>query len=213
VSAELPEIDRARFAAELGALCPEPLPEGAVRALHAHYEELRRWARRLALIGPGTAGEALIRHYGESFAALPWLPPVGGTLVDVGSGAGFPGLVLAALRPTLQVTLVEARERKWAFLRAAAARAGLRCSCLRATVGPSVPQGVPESIDVLTVRAVRLAPPTLAALRLRMHETSRLLLWAGEALPALPEGLREVAAVALAGSRTRTLHVVVPEAA
>ena len=41
-------------------------------------------------------------------------------LVDLGSGAGFPGLVLAAARPDLHVTLVETRERKWSFLLAAA---------------------------------------------------------------------------------------------
>jgi 16S rRNA G527 N7-methylase RsmG len=45
------------------------------------------------------------------------LPPSGGRLIDVGSGNGSPGLVLAVLRPDLRVTLLEPRTRRWAFLR------------------------------------------------------------------------------------------------
>ena len=52
------------------------------------------------------AGEVVERHYGESLAALP-LAPAEGRLVDLGSGAGFPGWVLAAARPGLEVTLVD----------------------------------------------------------------------------------------------------------
>src|SRR5438132_9440850 len=111
----LPALTVEAFAAELLAHQPEPLSEAVVSALFAHYEELRRWAPRLALVGPGTAREVVARHFGESLAAVPHLPAAAGRLVDVGSGAGFPGLVLAAARPSWTVTLVEARERKWAF--------------------------------------------------------------------------------------------------
>jgi 16S rRNA G527 N7-methylase RsmG len=56
---------------------------------------------------------------------LPIVPlPPPGTLLDIGSGAGSPGLVLALLRADLEVTLLEPRARRWAFLREAARAAG-----------------------------------------------------------------------------------------
>ena len=75
MAVDLPALAPERFAAEIARLSPEALPDGVLAALFAHYEELRRWSPRLALIGPGTAGEALTRHFGESLAALPLLRP------------------------------------------------------------------------------------------------------------------------------------------
>src|SRR5438270_1152392 len=125
----LPDISRARFAEEISLLSPVALDVGVIDALFAHYRELALWNRRTNLIGPGTAGEILARHYGESLAALPLLPPGSRRGLDLGSGAGFPGLVLAAAVPELEMTLVEARERKWAFLSAAVRKAALSCRC------------------------------------------------------------------------------------
>src|SRR5436305_10950639 len=112
----LPALPLAVFADAISRLSPEPLKERAIDALFAHYRELALWNRRTNLIGPGTAHEILARHYGESLAALPLLPAAARRGLDLGSGAGFPGLVLAAACPELKMTLVEARERKWAFL-------------------------------------------------------------------------------------------------
>src|SRR5436305_9882176 len=121
----LPPITRDDFAAAVRAGSPEPLDARAVDALYAHYQELSLWNQRLSLIGPGTAGEIVARHYGEALAALPLIPPDARSGLDIGSGAGFPGLVLAAARPGLGMTLVEARDRQWALLLAAAPRAAL----------------------------------------------------------------------------------------
>src|SRR6185503_13358226 len=107
----------------------------------------------------------------------------------LGSGAGFPGLVLAAARPQWEVTLVEAQERKWAFLQAAGRRAGLSCRYLNARVAALLPPGFSDAYEAVTVRALRLAPPVLAALAARLTPEGRLLLWMGAAEPALPEGL------------------------
>jgi len=207
----LPEIPLATFSAALSPMAPEPLAPAVYQRLFAHYEELRRWSPRLALIGPGTAGEVLARHFGESLAALPCLPTNGGApgrLVDIGSGAGFPGLVLAAARPDWDVTLVEPRERKWAFLQAAARHAGLSCRCLNARVATLLPPGLPDAYEAVTVRALRLPSPVLAALAGRLSPGGRVLLWAGAEDPPLSPGLRLIRAEPLAGSLARRLLVV-----
>ena len=205
---ELPDIPPAQFTAGISRLSPVPLEERTLAALHAHYEELRRWNRRLNLVGPGTAGELLERHYGESLAALPLVPPGARTGLDLGSGAGFPGLVLAAARPDLGMTLAEARERKWAFLLAAARKASLPCRCLNVRVRVPLPAGLPESIDVITSRALRLDAETWRALAERLREDGRVLLWAGEADPGLPPVLATRGAVHLAGSDKRRILVL-----
>ncbi len=204
----LPEIPAATFAREVLASSPEPLSAETLEALHAHYEELRRWSPRLSLIGPGTAGEVIARHFGESLAALPLLPPSPeGRLVDLGSGAGFPGLALAAARPRWSVTLVEAQERKWAFLQAAARRAGLACRCLNARVAALLPPGLPDAYEAVTVRALRLDPPLLQALAARLTPGGRFLLWTGTEDPPLPPELRVSHEQPLAGSLARRLLV------
>jgi len=203
VACELPDIPPERFAAEIASLSPEPLPPETIEALRSHYEELRRWNQRTSLVGPGTAGEILARHYGEALGALPLLPPAARSGLDLGSGAGFPGLVLAAARPGLAMTLVEARERKWAFLAAAARKASLPCRCLNVRVQIPLPAGLPESIDVITSRALRLDLGTWSALANRLTAAGRVLLWVGEHEPELPTALIRCGSVPLAGSDRR----------
>jgi 16S rRNA (guanine527-N7)-methyltransferase len=201
----LPEISRDEFAARLAPLSPEPLEERALEALYSHYQELARWNRRTSLIGPGTANEILARHYGESLAVLPLVPADSRRGLDLGSGAGFPGLILAAARPGLKMTLAEARERKWAFLSAAARKASLPCQCLNVRVQVPLPAGLPESLGVITSRALRLDRETWSALASRLEADGRVLLWAGERDPELPPELVPCASVPLAGSEKRRI--------
>ncbi|HVS04114.1 MAG TPA: RsmG family class I SAM-dependent methyltransferase [Thermoanaerobaculia bacterium] len=210
---ELAELRREEFAAALAGLSPEPLAPEALEALWAHYQELRRWSPRLALIGRGTAEEVLVRHYGESLAALPFVPVApraGGGLVDLGSGAGFPGFVLAAARPGWPVTLVEARQKKWAFLEAARRRAALSCRCLDARVGARLPAGLPERIEMVTVRALRLPAEAWRALLTRRTPGARLLLWSGRKPVSLPAELRITAERPLPGATDRRLLIAEP---
>jgi 16S rRNA (guanine527-N7)-methyltransferase len=201
----LPSVSRADFSAALAACSPEPLEARTVDAFYAHYQELSLWNQRLSLIGPGTAGEIMERHYGEALAALPLVPREARHGLDLGSGAGFPGLVLAAARPTLAMTLAEARERKWAFLAAAARRASLPCRCLNVRVGIPLPAGLPESLDVVTARALKLDREVLSALAARLGTDGRILLWVGEDDPDLPPELSPSGSIKLPGSRTRRI--------
>ncbi len=200
----LPDLPLRDFAARLHAVSPEALSEGACAALWAHYQELRKWNSRISLVGPGTAERVVERHYGEALAALPLLGRAA-SLLDVGSGAGFPGFVLAAVRPTLAVTLVEARERKWAFLQSAARRAELSCRCLSARVGAAFQVG---PVDLVAWRGVRLPAPTRAALA---SSAGRMLVWSGGDEPAPPAGWRSRRRVHLEGSALRRIVEWVPE--
>jgi 16S rRNA (guanine527-N7)-methyltransferase len=204
----LPPLDPTHFRRRLQFLSPETLPESALAALWVHYEELRTWNRSLALIGPGTAGEVLERHFGEALAALPLVPETpeaSGELLDVGSGAGFPGLVLAAARPLWRVTLVEARQRKWSFLLAVARKAALSVRCLDARVAAPLPAEIPEEIERLTLRAVRLPAPAAAALLERLGPTGRALHWAGSEDPAAAPGFEIGPSHPLPGSEQRRI--------
>lgn len=201
----LPPISRDALAQGLAPLSPEPLDGRALDALLAHYQELSVWNQRLSLIGPGTLSEVLERHYGESLAALPLVPRETRFGLDIGSGAGFPGLVLAAARPPLEMTLVEAREKKWAFLSASARKASLPCRCLNVRVSVPLPAGIPASLDLVTARALKLDPDVLGALAERLGPAGRVLLWLGEEDPELPATLAPGRSVKIPGSQRRRI--------
>jgi 16S rRNA (guanine(527)-N(7))-methyltransferase RsmG len=207
----LPALSLDEFRRQLAAGSPEALSESTVEALHRHYQELARWNRSLSLVGPGTVGEVVARHYGEALAALPLIPARARAAVDLGSGAGFPGLVLAAARPDLEMTLIEAREKKWSFLLAASRRAELPCRCLNVRVALPLPAGVPEELDLVTVRALRLEPPVFAALAGRLSASGRVLMWVGDDEPQLPAGLRKAGEIRLAGSDRRRVLSLLPD--
>ncbi len=186
-------------------LCAAPACSAAASdTLYTHYSELRRWNRRLSLVGPGTGGEVVERHYGESLAALPLIRPTDRSLLDVGSGAGFPGLVLAVVLPHVGVTLVEPRERKWAFLCTAVRRCGLSSRCLNVRVGQPLSKELPREIDVVTCRAVSPSPGLLETL-CEGFPGARFLFWCGARLPELPGTCRVEGETALAGSSRRRI--------
>ena len=113
--------------------------------------------------------------------------------------------MLAAARPRLEVWLAESRQRKWAFLRAAAARAALPCHCLDARVSASLPADVPEELDFVTLRAVNLPPATMRVLLDRLGPAGRMLWWRGAEAADLPPGWAESRRVRLPGSDRRLL--------
>jgi 16S rRNA (guanine527-N7)-methyltransferase len=87
--------------------------------LGAYAELLRRWSGRINLVSRNTLGDLWRRHFLDSAQLLPFIPNKTRRLVDLGSGAGFPGLVLAILGVP-GVELVESDARKCVFLREAA---------------------------------------------------------------------------------------------
>lgn len=90
-----------------------------VDALERHYELLVRWNRTLNLTSIDSEERIVERHYCESLFLASHLEPKPLSIVDVGSGAGFPGIPVAVFRPDCAVTLIESHQRKAVFLREA----------------------------------------------------------------------------------------------
>ena len=99
-------------------LLPE-LSAPQVGQLYNHYELLLRWNQRMNLTTVKAGTETVIRHYCESLFFAAHLPAGKDmiSVLDLGSGAGFPGIPMAILKPEWHVTLVESSQRKTVFLR------------------------------------------------------------------------------------------------
>jgi len=94
------------------------LSQSQIAQLYSHYELLIRWNQRMNLTTVKPGPEMVIRHYCESLFFAAHLPAAQETSVlDVGSGAGFPGIPMAVLKPAWRVTLIESNQRKAVFLR------------------------------------------------------------------------------------------------
>jgi 16S rRNA (guanine527-N7)-methyltransferase len=151
-------------------LPPLPPPDAATAArLDAFTDLLLRWTLRINLIAERDATAIRNRHIADSLQLAPLLPPGEGPVGDLGSGGGFPGLVLAmtARRP---FHLVESDRRKAAFLTEAAARLGL------------------DHVRVHTMRIEAVELPPLAALTARALAPLDDLLGHAERLLA-PDGI------------------------
>jgi 16S rRNA (guanine527-N7)-methyltransferase len=113
----------------------------------AYAELLGRWQQRINLVAASTLDDVWRRHFLDSAQLLPLLPAGTRRLIDLGSGAGFPGLVLAILGVP-EVELIESDARKCAFLREAARVAAAPVAIRNARI-ESVPAHV---ADVVTAR-------------------------------------------------------------
>jgi 16S rRNA (guanine527-N7)-methyltransferase len=102
------------------------LPEGAAARLMAYCDLLLKWNRTYNLTALKTPGEIITHHLLDALSILPWLdrclPQASPApeILDVGSGAGLPGIPLALARPHLRVTLIDAIQKKTAFQQQAA---------------------------------------------------------------------------------------------
>ena len=90
-----------------------------VERLLVYLAELMKWSRRVNLIARDTPETQVVEtHFLDSLTLLPFLDGAGEVhLLDVGSGAGFPGLALACVRPDARFTLCEPRQKRVSFLR------------------------------------------------------------------------------------------------
>lgn len=132
-----------------------PVSRETLDRLEAYLDLLRRWQQTTNLVGGSTLADPWRRHVLDSLQlALVW-PAGARRLVDLGSGAGLPGLVLAIAGVAGETHLVESNNRKAAFLREAAAVAG----ATSVTVHPCRIEALPPlRPDVVTARALSPLP-------------------------------------------------------
>lgn len=84
--------------------------------LRRYHDLLNEWQGMMNLVSKNSLPHAWERHFEDSLQLLPLLPPGPAVLADIGSGAGFPGMVLAIARPDIKVHMVESIGKKCRFL-------------------------------------------------------------------------------------------------
>jgi 16S rRNA (guanine527-N7)-methyltransferase len=151
-------VDAARLkriaegAAQMGlSLGPEQL-----KLLGRHVDLLLKWNKSINLTAITDPDEVVEKHVLDSLAVVPVLPS--GSLLDAGSGGGFPGIPVAIAKPELEVTLVDSVQKKVAFLKSALAE--LRLPKVRAYAARL--EGNPSREDLPRVHAAvsrAFAPP------------------------------------------------------
>jgi 16S rRNA (guanine527-N7)-methyltransferase len=109
-------------AAEVGA----PLEEEQAEKLLLYLEKIREWNEVMNLTSTSEPRELILKHLVDSLSCVPFLPLTSGVhLIDVGSGAGFPGLVLKIYRPDVRLSLLESSRKRCSFLEYLVARLNL----------------------------------------------------------------------------------------
>lgn len=167
---------------ELGA------PDSALSLLLAHVEAVRTDAVRLGLVAPGDLDQLIPRHLADSLLfALVRAPKPGEKWIDVGSGAGFPGLPLACCYPGTSFVLAEPLRRRAGFLDVQVATLGLT----NVTVDPRRAEELPRTFDVAVSRAVASPPRALAQLTKVVRAGGLAIVAAGTGAPS-PMGSREI---------------------
>ena len=154
------------------------LVPGLADSIRKYIHLLLLWNQKINLTTIREPIEIVERHFGESIFAIHAVPIQRGRLADVGSGAGFPGMVLKVACPALQVTLVEANARKATFLQELKRQLNLNgIEIIREryeNVGDQILQ-----TDFLTARALGSFSIFLRWARNPLCPTGKLLLWVG----------------------------------
>jgi len=166
---------------------------------------LLRWNARINLTAIRDQEGILSRHFVESIVCARALPAGISTLLDFGSGAGFPGIPIAFCRPEIAITLAESQGKKAAFLREA-----VRVLEVPATVHSGRADSLAARFDCVAMRAVDRMPEAVQAARRLLNPSGWLALmttqdeW-GRLRAAMGDGLSWDQPRALPGSRERIL--------
>ena len=142
--------------------CSIPVSIREAEQIAVYHRLLLDWNTRMDLTAVTEDSEMLDRHYVDSLMALtqPGLLPVSGRVIDVGTGAGFPGMPLAICCPDLRFTLLDSQQKRLNFLSAVIAELGLQNVTLvhaRAEDGARNPE-LRASFDAAVARAVAPLP-------------------------------------------------------
>jgi 16S rRNA (guanine527-N7)-methyltransferase len=157
----VPDLQESEIRDLLAPYLPAPPPH-LISQLNSYLDLLLRWNAQMNLTAIREPREIVRRHFGESLLAAQHLgDPLPGTLLDLGSGAGFPGIPIALYRPSIAVTLAESQNKKATFLREVIRTLGLPNVEVWAGRAESLPIG--KMFDTVTLRAVDDMDVALAA--------------------------------------------------
>jgi 16S rRNA (guanine527-N7)-methyltransferase len=176
---------------------------GQCALLHHHMRLMLEWNRRMNLTRITNPGEIIVRHILDSLIPGQWLPS-SGSAVDVGTGAGFPGIPLKILHPNLRMVLVEAQRKKVSFLRVALAGLRMEGTWTVQKRWEDLPgekhAGFEHGCTLITMRAVKLQAEHITQLAPKILRPGGVFAWwtsAGE------EACIELSGDALAGAGMR----------
>lgn len=195
--------------AQLGIHCDSRMPQ----RMAAYHALLCEWNTHMNLTGDTELSVAMDRHHADSLAplALDGLFPTGVSLIDVGSGAGFPGLPLAIARPDLTVTLLDSLQKRIGFLSAVVeelALTNVRLMHARAEDAGRMP-ALRERFDVAVARAVAPLPVLCELLLPFVRVGGHMACYKGPAAQAEYRA-GQAAAALLGGGELRMLPVIIP---
>jgi len=128
------------------------LPELSLEEKLDGYEALlKKWQRSINLVSRNTIDDARFRHIDDSLQVVQYVPNSAKVLFDFGSGAGFPGLVIAMARPDVKVSLVESDQRKCTFLYTVSRETSTPITVMNQRIESAALDSIP---DVLSARAL-----------------------------------------------------------
>lgn len=157
------------------------LPADCLDRLVAHDRLLTRWNRAVRLIGSTDPEEIVQRHILESLALLPLVREQRGSLLDIGSGNGFPAIPLKCALPDLRVGLMEPTVRKGAFLRAVIADLKLAdTEVIRDRIDRPADLARYGRWDTVTMRGVAAIPVVMEGALEALRPGGRLIFLVGE---------------------------------
>ena len=136
-----------------GFLAQVDVSRETLARLDCYAALLTKWNPAINLVAPSTLGQIWIRHFLDS-AQLLEIAPEGQVWLDIGTGGGFPGLIVAILaaekRPDLRVTCIESDLRKATFLRTVVRETGIKAE----VISKRIEQVEPLDADILSARAL-----------------------------------------------------------
>ncbi len=135
------------------------LTDDAANGLRVYSKLLREWNEKMNLTAITEENEVMLKHFYDSLLVFKMYDiPYGASVIDVGTGAGFPGMVMKIARPDLKVTLLDSLNKRLNFLNAVSEAVGCEVELVHARAEEGSKTKLRESFDIAVARAVAALP-------------------------------------------------------